>query len=376
MAADSQKKKPRQKTRKKPGKNIFLGLTSRVLMIIMASLLVASSLSFLINPARLWLISLLGLAFIPLLAVNLVLLIMAAIRRSKSFVIPLVAILPCMFFLGRYVQLSSDDELQQMEPDLKVISYNLGRFSLSNKDKGISNRTQCADSVFAYLKKQDADIICLQEFYVGQKNVGALKKYIRRNFPGYKSEYFMFHGRYGSFGNVTLSRIQVLGKGVVKFEESANLAIYTDHKVGERRFRVYNCHFESYNISFTGMIRSLFRSGTDVFSETGVKMKKSISRRPKQVDKVFSHIEDCPYEAFVCGDFNDNPMSYTYFRMTRGRRDAFVKAGEGFGATYSRLWPFLRIDYVLVPDRFKTTGFNVPRVGYSDHYPVVAEIKF
>jgi endonuclease/exonuclease/phosphatase family metal-dependent hydrolase len=186
----------------------------------------------------------------------------------------------------------------------------------------------------------------------------------------------MFHGMHGSFGNITLSRIQVLGKGVVKFEESANLAIYTDHKVGERRFRVYNCHFESYNISFTGMIRSLLRDGTDVFSETGIKMKKSISRRPKQVDKVFAHIEDCPYEAFVCGDFNDNPMSYTYYRMTRGRRDAFVKAGEGFGATYARLWPLLRIDYVLVPDRFETTGFLVPKVDYSDHYPAVAEIKF
>jgi endonuclease/exonuclease/phosphatase family metal-dependent hydrolase len=91
---------------------------------------------------------------------------------------------------------------------------------------------------------------------------------------------------------------------------------------------------------------------------------------------VFAHIEDCPYEAFVCGDFNDNPMSYTYYRMTRGRRDAFVKAGEGFGATYARLWPLLRIDYVLVPDRFETTGFLVPKVDYSDHYPVVAEIKF
>lgn len=375
MAADSQKKKPRQKTRKKPGKNIFLGLTSRVLMIIMASLLVASSLSFLINPARLWLISLLGLAFIPLLAVNLVLLIMAAIRRSKSFVIPLVAILPCMFFLGRYVQLSSDDELQQMEPDLKVISYNLGRFSLSNKDKGISNRTQCADSVFAYLKKQDADIICLQEFYVGQKNEGALKKYIRRNFPGYKSEYFMFRGRYGSFGNVTLSRIQVLGKGVVKFEESANLAIYTDHKVGERRFRVYNCHFESYNISMSGMVRALVGKGGSVFAETGNKMKRSITRRPKQVDKVFSDIEKCPVESFVCGDFNDNPMSYTYYRMTRGRKDAFVEAGDGFGATYATLWPMLRIDYVLFPERFKAVSHEIPRVPYSDHYPVITEIE-
>ena len=126
----------------------------------------------------------------------------------------------------------------------------------------------------------------------------------------------------------------------------------------------------------SGVVKALFNADKAVFSETGTKMKNSITRRPKQVDKVFGDIESCPVESFVCGDFNDNPMSYTYFRMTRGRRDAFVEAGEGFGATYSRLWPLLRIDYVLVPDRFDPTGFVVPRVGYSDHYPAVAEIKF
>ena len=124
------------------------------------------------------------------------------------------------------------------------------------------------------------------------------------------------------------------------------------------------------------MVRAFFKDAGEAFSEAGIKMKRSISRRPKQVDKVFSNIEECPYEAFVCGDFNDNPMSYTYYRMTRGRKDAFVMAGEGFGATYARLWPLLRIDYVLVPDRFKTRKCEVHRVGYSDHYPVVAEIKF
>lgn len=376
MAAEVNKRKSRKGSQQKTEKNLFFGLTSRVLMLIMAALMAISYLSFVINPARLWLISLLGLAFIPLLAANFTLLIWAIIRRSKAFLIPLIAILPCVFFLGRYVQFPVEEDLSQDDPDLTVLTYNLGRFSLSSKHKGIDDRTQCADSAFAYLRQQDADIICLQEFYVSPKNAASFRQYVRRHFPGYHAEYYMFPDRNGSFGNVTLSRIPVLGKGVVKFEESANLAIYTDHKVGERRFRVYNCHFESYNISFTGMIRSFFRSGTDVFSETGIKMKRSISRRPKQVDKVFSHIEDCPYEAFVCGDFNDNPMSYTYFRMTRGRRDAFVEAGEGFGATYSRLWPLLRIDYVLVPDRFDPTGFVVPRVGYSDHYPAVAEIKF
>ena len=375
MAAEVHKRKSCKKG-KRPGKNLFSGLTSRVLMIIMAALMAVSYLSFVINPARLWLISLFGLAFIPLLAANFTLFVWAVMRRSKAFLIPLIAILPCVFFLGRYVQVSVEDDMPQSDPDLTVVTYNLGRFALGSKFKGMADRGQCADSVFSYLRQQNADVICLQEFYVSPKNTVSFRKYVKRHFPDYHAEYYMFPDRNGSFGNVTLSRIPVLGKGVVKFEESANLAIYTDHKVGERRFRVYNCHFESYNISFTGVIRSLFRSGTDVFSETGIKMKKSISRRPKQVDKVFSHIEDCPYEAFVCGDFNDNPMSYTYYRMTRGRRDAFVKAGEGFGATYSHLWPLLRIDYVLVPDRFETVGFMVPRLGYSDHYPVVAEIKF
>jgi endonuclease/exonuclease/phosphatase family metal-dependent hydrolase len=376
MAAQAQKRKSSKTGKKKSGKSIFFGLTSRVLMLIMAGLMAVSYLSFIINPARLWLISLFGLAFIPLLAANFTLLIWAIMRRSKAFVIPLVAILPCVFFLGRYVQVPVEEDVPQGDPDLEVVTYNLGRFALSGKRVGIAGRTQCADSIFTYLRQQNADIICLQEFYVSSKDVASFRQYVKGHFPGYHAEYYMFPGKHGSFGNVTLSRIPVLGKGVVKFEESANLAIYTDHRVGDKRFRVYNCHFESYNISFTGMIRSLFRSGTDVFSETGIKMKKSISRRPKQVDKVFSHIEGCPYEAFVCGDFNDNPMSYTYYRMTRGRKDAFVAAGTGFGATYSRLWPLLRIDYVLVPDAFRSSGYNVHRKGFSDHYPVVAEIKF
>jgi endonuclease/exonuclease/phosphatase family metal-dependent hydrolase len=261
-------------------------------------------------------------------------------------------------------------------PDLKVVSYNLGRFSLSDRKAGISGRKQCVDSVFAYLKRQDADIICLQEFYVNKEDFRTFKSYLRRHMPGYHSDYYLFTYRNGAFGNVTLSKVPVSGKGVLKFDESTNLAIYTDHKVGERRFRVYNCHFESYNISFTGLTKAFFRADGDAFSETGIKMKKSISRRPKQVDKVFSNIEKCPYEAFVCGDFNDNPMSYTYYRMTKGRTDAFVRAGAGLGATYSRLWPLLRIDYVLVPDRFKARNCEVHRVKFSDHYPVVAEIEF
>lgn len=374
MAASVSKKKNSRKCRQR--KNLFFGLTSRLLMIILAGLMGISYLSFIINPAKFWLISLFGLAFLPLLAVNFSLLVWAVVRKSRAFIIPLLAILPCVFFLGRYIQFSADSESPSDAANLKVLSYNLGRFALSDRKSGISDRRQCADSAFAYLKRQDADIICLQEFYVNNDDFRTFKTYVRRHFPGYHVEYYLFTGKNGAFGNVTLSRVPVSGKGVLKFDESANLAIYTDHKMGERRFRVYNCHFESYNISYTRLVKALFHADGDAFSDTGLKMKKSISRRPKQVDQVFSNIEDCPYEAFVCGDFNDNPMSYTYYRMTRDRRDAFVSAGAGFGSTYSHLWPLFRIDYVLVPDRYDAGSCEVHRVRFSDHYPVVAEVMF
>ena len=108
MAAPVSKKKTSRKCRQR--KNIFFGLTSRLLMIIVAGLMGISYLSFIINPAKFWLISLFGLAFLPLLAVNFSLLVWAAVRKSKAFIIPLLAILPCVFFLGRYIQFSADSE--------------------------------------------------------------------------------------------------------------------------------------------------------------------------------------------------------------------------------------------------------------------------
>ena len=359
---------------KKKRKNRFFGITSRVLMLIVAALLALSYLSIVINPAQVWMVSLSGLMFVPLMTLNLLLLFWALHRRSRSFLIPLLVLLPSFFFIGRYVQFNSDEtiEVPSEGRTVKIVTWNVGRFAMHGGTTGISSREECVDSVFSFIKSQDPDIICLQEFSL--KQAARAKDYLQKRFKGYNAEYYLFPDSGGSFGNVTLSRLPVNGKGKIKFEESANLAIYTDHKVDDRKFRVYNCHFESYNISLYGLLRSLTDRDRQMITDTGTKMKRSITRRPKQVDKVFSDIESCPVEAFVCGDFNDNPMSYTYYRMTRGRKDAFVEAGNGLGATFSQLWPMLRIDYVLFPDRFHARTHSIPRLPYSDHYPVVTEI--
>ena len=360
-------------TKKRKG-NIIFGITSRVLMLIVAGLLVLSYGSMYVNPAKAWALSLLGLMFVPLSVANLILLLWALKRRSRTFVIPLLVLLPSLFFIGRYVQVDAPDVEPVEDPTLKIMTYNVGRFSFHEDSSGIGNRSQCADSIFTFIRSQDPDIVCLQEFRIS--DLDKVRSYLNRQMKGYKAEFYLFPKANGSaFGNVTLSRIPVKGKGKIKFEESANLALYTDYEVQGRRFRVYNCHFESYNISLPGIIRGLFSADKTMMSATGTKMKRSITRRPKQVDQVFSDIEKCPLEAFVCGDFNDNPMSYSYFRLTRGRKDSFREAGQGFAATFVRLWPLLRIDYILLPDRFRALSHETHRVGFSDHYPVVTTVE-
>ena len=114
-------------------KNRIFGLTSRVLMGIVAGLLTLSYLSILVNPAKVWPISLVGLLFVPLSIVNVLLLLWAVKRLSKSFIIPLLALVPAFFFVGRYVRVDTEKErearVEQKGETLKVISYNVGRFA-------------------------------------------------------------------------------------------------------------------------------------------------------------------------------------------------------------------------------------------------------
>lgn len=363
--------KSKGKQQKEPGK-LFWGVSARVLLGIFAGLLLLSCISVLLNPAKLWLINLLGLLFLPLLLVNLVLFAWAVKRKSLASLIPLLALLPAFFFFSYYLQLfnsTSDEDLQNDSASFRVLSYNVGRFSLSSD---IKSRKECADSLFLYLSKTDSDVICLQEFY--GSGIPELEHYVKTYLPSYSYDYYVFTGKYGRFGNVTLSRIPVMDKGKILFPESRNLAIYTEYQLNNRRFRVYNCHLESYAISMSNIWKAL-KGDKQIFHETGEKMRRSIIRRPRQVDKLLSHIEDCKQLSFVCGDFNDSPISNIYFRMSRGRKDSFVKAGNGFGATYRALWPLIRIDYIFCPDVFEPLTHYTPKVNYSDHYPIISDIS-
>ena len=328
-----------------------------------AALLVLGYLSVLVNPARAWFFTLFGLLYPLVFPLTLVLFIWALLRRSRMRLTLALALLPSFFILGRYVQFRAPEN--RPEPTLKVISYNVGLFA--HGPEGVS-RTALADSVSRYLRAQKADIICLQEFYLPS---GVPKDlWFLTHFPGYHAEYYLYTGKKGRAGNVTLTRKHVKDKGKLVFDRSTNMALWTDVKLDNGVLRLYNCHFESYNISLPALVKGI--TDDEVVEETGRKMSRSIRKRPHQVDEVLDHVDKAPVRSLVLGDFNDTPLSYTYFRLLRGRSDSFTQAGRGVGATHRALWPLLRLDYILYPEQLQAVSYQVDHVNYSDHYPIIA----
>ena len=335
-------------------------LSFGTLSLVLSGLLVLSYFSVVVDPAKAWFFTLFGLLYPLVLPLSLIVFVWSLIRQSSTRLLLAVALAPSLFFAGRFVQLSAPSDLPPAQ--LKVVSYNVGLFA--HGPSGMS-RLALADSVAAYLLAQDADLICLQEVWVPSSM--SFETWLQTRFPGYRADYYGLNwGGAGRAGNATLSRLPVTGKGKHDFAHSTNLALWTDIRLSDAVVRVYNCHFESYNISLSGLVQ---REGT---AEAERKMRRSISGRPRQVAEVLGGMDAAPVHSLVAGDFNDTPLSYTYFRLLRGRRDSFVRAGKGFGATYSTLWPLLRIDYLLYPPELDAVSYTVDRVRWSDHYPVIA----
>jgi endonuclease/exonuclease/phosphatase family metal-dependent hydrolase len=83
----------------------------------------------------------------------------------------------------------------------------------------------------------------------------------------------------------------------------------------------------------------------------------------------------------LCGDFNSSPRSDVYRTLTRELRDAQLVVAERSRprATFPSIWPFMRIDHVLVAPELQVRRCHVPagrrvRIA-SDHLPLVVDLE-
>jgi endonuclease/exonuclease/phosphatase family metal-dependent hydrolase len=332
------------------------------LVIVSAVALLLSYLSCYVNPAVFAVPMFFGLYFIPIFIVNVVLFLVSLLRVKRYCFISLIALLPTIFYSELFYRPSKERPLYEGEP-IKLMTYNVGRFSAA--DKGVP-KEQTFNSIISFVQNENPDIVALQEFRIADTLA------IRSVLKGMPYRYYhLFKGK-EYFGNIIFSKYPIKNAGRIRFEKSTNLCIWADIEINGNIKRIYNCHLESSSISFTALIKRLSKRGefSNEVKSVHEKLLGTNIRRSRQVNLMLTDISGCQHPTIVCGDFNDPPMSYTYRKLREGRKDSFVEAGEGWSATYSFLWPMLRIDYILVPEETNVDHNVIQRVRYSDHYPV------
>jgi endonuclease/exonuclease/phosphatase family metal-dependent hydrolase len=98
--------------------------------------------------------------------------------------------------------------------------------------------------------------------------------------------------------------------------------------------------------------------------------------RAAQVKAILEYFKDLDHPVIITGDFNFESEEEGYALMAEHFQDAALVV-DNPEKTYSSDDPKIRIDYFWVPKNFEIEVVSVQTipVGYSDHLPLVMEIK-
>ena len=343
---------------------------------VFALALLISYLAVVISPGDFVLPAFFGLAYPYLLLINIILaIIWAMLLRLEAFISVVVIAIGFTHF-SNYIKFArpSGDKSNTF----KVLSYNVRLFNYFENNHGTTSEKKVTD----FLKTQRPDIICLQEFFISgnpeEKEAAMIAALGGKYYSHLK---ILGTGKNRYYGIVTFSRFPIVNKGEIIHAGSSSLSIYTDVLIQKDTFRIYNNHLQSFRLR--RMERSFMDELTtsndnETISEVkslSVSLKKGFVKRALQAEVVKDQISRSPFPVIVVGDFNDTPVSYSYRKIRKGLLDSFVNSGYGAGFTYKGNYPPNRIDYILYDKALTNSYFEIKKVKYSDHYPIIAYFK-
>lgn len=366
---------------RKVTKRIFI-----ITNIIIVIFFLLSCANMFLEPARWWFLAILGLAFPFLLFLLIGFLVLWICFRSKWALLPIGALIIGATNIRALAafHFTSSFQQQKKEGAIRILSWNVKWFDGQRKEhpQDKSHRSE----MLAFIQKQDADILCFQEFmepYLPgfSSNVGDV---VKLNYPYYYR--VVDYGRFSTLqtGVAIFSRFPIVNTVHVQYPGSpssraAESLIACDFDIHGQKIRVFTTHLQSVLLDRKDyhdlqIIKNADDSMMEASRSVVRKLKKGYQQRSTQADLVRKTLDESPFPEVICGDFNDVPNSYTYFCIRGSRKDAFIEKDKGLGRTFSGISPTLRIDYILPDKQFDVLQYKRTLVPYSDHYPIIADL--
>ncbi len=369
---------------------LFKKVTKRffivVNIIIVCLFLLACTNSFL-APKNFWFIALLGLVFPAILILMIGFLVFWTLVRSKWAFLSLGLLILGWSQINAFYAFNLSHKFvdQKKEGAIRVMSWNV--HYLDQMYRPNQQEQSQRNPIINFLKQQEADVICLQEFFESDKpqfaaNIEFMKKELKTPYHYFVDDYRQSRKLY-EVGPVIFSRFPILETGrheyihnslkAVESLISADLLVYGD------TIRVYTTHLQSVlfrkkELRDLEKIKNVEDSLLFASKSIIIKLKQAYAFRGGQAELVRKELDACDHPLLICGDFNDVPNSYTYFHIKGRLQDAFLKRGFGIGRTFTSLSPTLRIDYMLASMDFRVLQCKKVELPYSDHYPVIADV--
>lgn len=231
--------------------------------------------------------------------------------------------------------------IPNLEKPLKVMSYNIHRGQ--NKIGYDTLR-----DIREFIEREDPDIIGIQELD---------NKMIRTNFKDQIKElaeelsmYYVYGPNInilkGEYGNGILSKYPIVDSKNIKMDGKETRGLLWGKVLIEG---------EEVNFFVTHL---------------GLNEKE----RENQTNIIKPYISMYRGSSILVGDFNaldDEPIIQNLGAIMR---DTGLETSNRFRHTLNIFRAYERIDYVFVPRSSTIIGYRVPKVEYSDHFPVIAEI--
>ncbi len=327
-----------------------------------------------INPAEHPMLSNLGMLFPFFLIANLLFVFFWLTFKWKKMWIPILGYALAYVPLTLYLPLNSSQD--EPEGTIKLMSYNVCSYG------GNWKYEQGFDTIYNYLKREDPDIVCMQE------DVDTWRRFV---FQRYEKIYpyndtVIFNRTDLSINGVGIhSKYPILRRERISYPSAANGSVAYYLLVEGDTVLVINNHLEATHLSkedrsrYEEMIKGkMQRNDAKEESKTLlVKLGQSSAKRAKGADAVHKYIETHrQYPTIVCGDFNDNPISYSRRTIAKGLKDCFAETGRGLGLSYNQKGFFFRIDHILCSDHFEPYNCKIDsKMDASDHYPIACRLK-
>lgn len=348
-------------------------LTGASMMTALLLLMVGYSDRF--EPESFPMIAPLGMFFPFVLLANVLFVPLWIFVKWKRLWIPLLALVLAYAPIRTYFPINFCFSDEVPEDCIKVVSYNVCGFGGNYKYE------QAVDTVGGYLRRIDADIVCIQEDMGGKGGSGFEK--MKELYPYNDTVHFSNSSVFNAIGIHT--RYPIIRKERLVYASRANGSIAYYLQVDTDTVLVINNHLESTHLTQNERTRyqEVLKGEVERDSaETEMmaifrKLASHMADRAVQARTVNDYVEThSQYPIILCGDFNDTPISYVHHTMGTHLTDCFVSAGFGFGLSFNLKGFNLRIDHIMCSDYFEPMRCFVDnKMDASDHYPVVCWLK-